>query len=175
VLQSSELHRPVNSVGSDSKTAFASLDELNTDIGPTNLYNRTKFAQILFIKALERRKRNGQLGFQGGEKGEAPWSNATHPGAVSTDQPKQAEEAYGTLGTLGVMAVRPFMKDPIDQGCRPALFAATSSAIVEEDIWGKYIVPDRKITDPAKDTSDEELQESLWALSEKLVGEKFEL
>lgn len=77
-LQSSELHRPVNSVGKDSKVQFASLEELNRDIGAMNLYDRTKFAQILLVKALERRKRAGQLGFHGGEKGEAPWTNATH-------------------------------------------------------------------------------------------------
>jgi len=172
VLQSSELHRPINAVGSDSQVAFTSLDELNTDIGPTNLYNRTKFAQILFVKAIERRKQQAKLGFKGGAKGEAPWVNATHPGAVSTDQPEQAVEAYGVLGKLGVMAVRPFMADPVKQGCRPALFAATSTAIVEEDIWGAYIIPDRKVSNPSKDVLNEKLQENLWTLTERLLTER---
>jgi len=171
-LQSSELHRPVNSVEQDSKVRFESLQELNRDIGAMNLYNRTKFAQILVVKALERRKKAGQLGFKGGPQGKSPWTNATHPGGVKTDQQDQAVEAYGTMGKLGVMAVRPFMKDPVDEGCRPILFAATSPAIVDEDIWGQYIVPDRKVTDPSKDTNDDVLQENLWKLSMQLLSEK---
>jgi WW domain-containing oxidoreductase len=171
-FQSSELHRPINAIGKDTKVAFESLAELNTDIGPTNLYNRSKFAQILIVKALQRRKQAGQLGFKGGDKGEAPWVNATHPGAVSTDQPKQAEEAYGKLGTIGVAIARPFMTDPVSNGCRSILFASTSPAIVEEDIWGEYIIPDRKVSDPSKDTNDEKLQENLWKLTEQILTDR---
>lgn len=171
-LQSSDLHRPVNSVGSDSKVFFTSLQELNTDIGAMNLYNRSKFAQILLVKALERRKKLGHLKFKGGDQGEAPWTNATHPGGIKTDQQDQAVEAYGVLGKIGVAIVRPFLKDPVDEGCRPILFAATSPAIIDEDIWGKYIVPDRKVTAPSKDTDDEQLQENLWKLTEQLLTER---
>lgn len=171
-LQSSSLHQPVNSVGEDSKVAFESLAELNRDIGPANLYNRTKFAQILFVKALQRRKKAAQLGFRGGDTGEAPWTNATHPGAVKTDQQDQAVEAYGTLGKIGVAVVRPFFKDPMDEGCRSMLFAATSPAVIEEDIWGEWIVPDRKVTKPSKDTEDEVVQENLWRLTEQLLTER---
>jgi WW domain-containing oxidoreductase len=62
---------------------------------PTLLYNRTKLAQIVFLRELYLRIKSGQFGEVTGTKG-LPWINATHPGAVSTDQPKQAEEAYGT-------------------------------------------------------------------------------
>lgn len=44
VLQSSEMHRAI----SDAK--FASQAELNTDIGPAKLYNRTKLAQVLYAR-----------------------------------------------------------------------------------------------------------------------------
>jgi hypothetical protein len=64
------------------------------------------------------------------------------------------------------------MVDPVDKGCRSILFAATSPAVVEEDIWGAYIVPDRKVTDPSKDTKDEVLQENLWKLTEQLLEER---
>jgi NAD(P)-dependent dehydrogenase (short-subunit alcohol dehydrogenase family) len=170
-LQSSELHRPINSVGEDSKVQFASVQELNTDIGAMNLYNRTKFAQILLVKALQARKKAGQLRFKTGPQDEAPWTNATHPGGVRTNQQDQAFEAYGALGKLGVLAVQPFMKGPVDEGCRSILFAATSPAIAEEDIWGQYIVPGRKVTDPSKDTDDDVLQENLWKLCEHLLLE----
>lgn len=65
--------------------------------------------------------------------------NATHPGAVSTDQQKQAEDAYGTVGKVGVALVRPFMKDPVDQGCRAALFAATGEDVVKDAVQGQYV------------------------------------
>lgn len=133
VLQSSDLHR-----GPNGDAKFESVEEMNTNIGPMKLYNRTKFAQVLFIHALKERKEKGQLGFDpDAERG--PWLIATHPGGVVTDQQKQAEDAYGTLGKIGVAAVKPFMKDPVDEGCRPALFAATSEDIVKEKIQGAYV------------------------------------
>lgn len=172
VLQSSDLHRPVGSFGSDSKVSFESLEELNRDIGAMNLYNRSKLAQIMFVRAFRRRQQRGLLGFNSAEF-EAPWTNATHPGAIKTDQQDQAVEAYGNLGKLGVKATRPFMKDPVDEGCRPVLFAATSEDVIKEGIWGEYIVPDRKVTEPSKRARDEHLQEKLWGLTVGLLGEKF--
>lgn len=133
VLQSSDLHRsPLSSV------KFASLDEINTDMGPNSLYSRTKLAQILFARALVRRMRDNEPGFQS-PKFDGPWVNAVHPGGVATDQLSQAVDAYGTLGKVGVTAVKPFMKDPVDEGCRPALFAATSKDVAKEGIQGQYV------------------------------------
>ena len=65
--------------------------------------------------------------------------NAVHPGGVATDQQEQAIDAYGTKGKIGVKAVRPFLKDPVDEGCRSALFAATSEDVVREKIQGQYV------------------------------------
>lgn len=163
-FQSSDLHRM-----SPSDVKFADLAEINQDIGASYLYNRSKLAQLLIVYALQRRKQRGELGLK---PGQAPWINATHPGGVLTDQQDQAIEAYGTLGKIGVMAVRPFMKDPIDQGCRPMLFAATSDAIKDEKIDGSYIVPDRKVTEPSSQAQDEKLQEALWKLTEKVLKDK---
>lgn len=134
VVQSSEFHR----IHSISDLQFASVQELNKDIGPSNLYARTKLAQVLFIQALIRRKQRGELGFDRNPDA-GPWLLASHPGAVSTDQPEQAVDAYGILGKIGVTAIRPFMKDPESQGCRPALFAATSSQIVTDQLQGAYV------------------------------------
>ena len=131
VLQSSDLHRMA-----PSSTKFASLDEINQDIGASYLYNRSKLAQVLFIRALVRRMEQRKLGF---ESTEQVWANASHPGAVSTDQQKQAEDAYGVAATVLTAVTRPLMKDPIDQGCRPALFAATAHEIISEKIQGQYV------------------------------------
>ncbi|KAM0228210.1 hypothetical protein ACHAP5_012005 [Fusarium lateritium] len=163
-LQASDMHR-----AAPGDIKFADLEEINRDIGPSYLYNRTKLAQILLVKALARRKQHGQLGMQ---PGKGPWINATHPGGVKTDQQEQAIDAYGTLGKVGVALVRPFMKDPLDEGCRPILFAATSDAIKDEKIDGSYIVPDRKVTDPTSQALDEGLSEQLWTLTEKILKDK---
>lgn len=121
-----------------SSTTFTSIDEINTDIGPNSLYSRTKLAQILFVRALVRRIQNNEPGFQSA-KFDGPWVNATHPGGVNTDQLEQAVDAYGTVAKVGVAAIRPFMKDPVDEGCRSALFAATSEDVAHEKIQGQYV------------------------------------
>ena len=132
VLMSSEVHR------SPLSTTFTSVDEINTDLGPNSLYARSKLAQILFVRAIVRRMENNEPGFQS-PKYSGPWINAIHPGGVNTDQQEQAVDAYGTKGKLGVKAVKPFLKDPIDQGCRSGLFAATSEDVVKEGIQGQYV------------------------------------
>ncbi len=131
VWQSSDLHRMA-----PSSTKFADVNEINTDIGAAYLYNRTKLAQVLFIRALVRRMQNKELGFTSMEQ---VFANATHPGGVNTDQQEQAVEAYGTLGRVAVAGARKLMKDPIEEGCRPALFATTSEAVVQEKLQGQYV------------------------------------
>jgi WW domain-containing oxidoreductase len=164
VYESSEFHR----LGV-SDIEFKDIAELNTDIGASKLYARSKLAQVLLVECFSRRKAASQLGLS---PGHAPWINAVHPGAVSTDQPEQAIDAYGTVGKLGVKAARLVMKEPVDEGCRPALFAATSADVAKDGVDGKYIVPDRKVTDTGKQAGREELQERCWALVEGLLKEK---
>lgn len=160
---SSDMHR-----AAAPSTTFATLDEMNKDIGAALLYNRTKLGQIVFLRELYLRIKSGQFGQVTGSQG-LPWINATHPGAVSTDQPKQAEEAYGTLGKIGVVAVRPLMKDPVAQGCRSALFAATSPDVVSEQIQNSYIVPDRKVTEASSQAQNTVLGLNLWRLNKEVL------
>ncbi|KAI8941953.1 hypothetical protein NX059_000065 [Plenodomus lindquistii] len=166
VHQSSDLHRATK-----TEWKFESISEINQDIGAAFLYNRTKLAQILFLRQLYARIKAGQFGPVTGTTG-LPYINATHPGGVSTDQQKQAEEAYGTLGTIGVAVVRPFMKDPVSQGCRPAVFAATSDDVVKEQIQNSYIVPDKKVTEPSNQAKDSALSLNLWKLTKEVLESK---
>jgi WW domain-containing oxidoreductase len=166
VHQSSDMHK-----GATSSMKFESVAEMNQDIGATLLYNRTKLAQILFLRELYRRIKAGQFGTVTGTTG-LPWINATHPGAIKTDQQDQAVEAYGTLGKIGVAAVRPFLKDPVSQGCRSALFAATSSDIATEQVQNSYIIPDRKVTEPSKQALDKALSLNLWKLTKQVLESK---
>jgi len=166
VAQSSDLHRAASS---DFK--FASIEEMNQDIGAMQLYNRTKLAQVIFFHELVHRIKAGQFGQIIGNTG-FPWINATHPGGVSTDQQEQAIEAYGTLGKIGVAAVRPLMKDPVKQGCRPILFAATHPDIVKDQVQGSYIVPDRKVTEPSDQSKSPVLGLNLWRLTKQILEQK---
>ncbi|KAF8536735.1 hypothetical protein BDD12DRAFT_988164 [Trichophaea hybrida] len=166
VLQSSDLHKLA-----PSSTSFSTLAEINIDIGPSYLYNRSKLAQILFIRGLVQRLNDGRLGDgQGGEKN--LFCNATHPGAVSTCQQEQAEDAYGLLGKAAVKVARPFMKDPVTEGCLPALWAATAGEVKSENVTGQYITPPNKASEPSKQAQDQALADRLWELSERLLREK---
>jgi len=167
VFQASENHRIAS-----SSTKFADEEEINTDIGPTLLYNRSKLAQVLGMLAIQRRMQAGGDATVDAAASDKIYVNATHPGAVNTDQPEQAVEAYGTLGKIGATLIRPFMSDPVKTGCRSALFAATSPEVEEQGITGKYIVPEKSVTDPSKQAQDVELGESLWKLSHKLLSMK---
>lgn len=68
--------------------------------------------------------------------------------------------------------VRPFLGDPVDQGCRSALFATTSPDIAKEQIQGAYIVPDRKPTDPSSQAKDDNLSANLWNLTKEVLESK---
>lgn len=166
VLQSSEFHRRLT-----SNPDFASLAELNRDIGASPLYARTKLAQVLLVRYMHSLKSQpeNKLGLK---QDQAPWINATHPGVVATGQQQQAIDAYGTAGKIGVKAIRPFMTEPIDDGCRSALFAATATEINTEQIDGEYIVPDKKVTEVSKEAKDEQLGERCWKLMENILQDK---
>lgn len=79
VFMSSEMHR-----FSPSSTVFASVEEINTDIGATELYARSKLAQILITRELARRLGKGELGFAQSPSYRFVIVNATHPDGVKT-------------------------------------------------------------------------------------------
>jgi NAD(P)-dependent dehydrogenase (short-subunit alcohol dehydrogenase family) len=127
VFLSSEMHRTA-----PSNVHFASLDEINdSSIGPTQLYGRTKLAQILGAKyGLRDRviKPNG----------DRIYAVCVHPGAVNTAMQQQWKDAYpGILGKLLTSAMLFVGRDP-EQGAYSALWAATSMEIEEKDYNGWY-------------------------------------
>lgn len=170
VLMSSEMHR-----FAPKSTEFASLDELNTDIGGTQLYARSKLAQILLVRQLVERMERGEFGFDNGkDPNQAVLINATHPGGVKTPQQEALKGAYGSFWYGIVDAViRPFMVDPVAVGCRSGLFAGTNNKeFMEQRLQGKYIVPDKKVMEPTKQAQDDEMAERLWKLSIELLRER---
>jgi WW domain-containing oxidoreductase len=169
VLMSSEMHS-----FSPSSTEFSSVKGINTDFGATELYARSKLAQILITRELARRLDKGELGFSQTPSHRLVIVNATHPGGVKTPQQDQMPAAYGeTAGKVITKMVRPLLTDPIRHGCRSELFAATSLKMFEgEGVHGQYIMSDKKISEVSKKGQDDAMATRLWNLSIGLLREK---
>jgi len=161
VFEASEMHR-----GAPSNVHFGSLEEINNpDIGPTELYGRTKLAIILGVKyGLVKRviEKNGDHIF----------ALSVHPGAVNTAMQQQWKDAYpGLLGKVLTAAMLAGGRD-VEQGSFSALYAATSPE-VEEKGWNGYYLNDP--ANPGKESaqaSDPALGAALWELSERIIKEK---
>ena len=88
---------------SPKDTKFASLGELNQDMGPMTQYGRSKLANILYSRYLTRHL-----------QAEYPsiLINATHPGVVETKMSSQdVLEPYPRAGYLMKEGLKPFKKD----------------------------------------------------------------
>ena len=162
---------------------FASLDEINTDIGQTQLYFRAKLAQLLLTRELASRleQRQPRLDQPKAERASSVSQaqpsvlvNAVHPGAYCrTPLVYQLKVALGLVGTLFLLLLAPFMPDPMTIGCRSGLFASTPNAeLMNNRFQGQYIVPDKKIQQPGKMARDAEMGMRLWELCMKVLEAK---
>jgi WW domain-containing oxidoreductase len=61
------------------------------------------------------------------------------------------------------------MKDPVSQGCRSALFAATSPDVVKDQVQNSYIIPDRKVTESSGQAQNTVLGLNLWKLTKEVL------
>ncbi|OAK99464.1 NAD(P)-binding protein, partial [Phaeosphaeriaceae sp. SRC1lsM3a] len=144
--------------GAPKDTKFASLDELNRDLGPNGQYGRSKLASILYAKYLDRHLHSQYPNII---------SNATHPGVVETRQSTQhIHEAYPLLGYGVSVGAHLFKKDQFE-GCVSTMFAAT--AATES---GQYICPPAIIEAGSALANDDNLGEQLMDLTWKVVKEK---
>lgn len=142
-------------------------DNINFDDGksyhPFSAYGQSKTANILFTKALAKR---GITSF------------AVHPGVIfSTSLAKSldmslldtidevAKQNTGQALTIGEAK-------NIEQGVATTIRAVIDPEIAKDS--GSYMV-DCQVEDVREYAKDEEMVEKLWALSEQLVGEKFEI
>lgn len=172
VMMSSEMHKIV-----PSSCGFHDVAELNTDIGATELYGRSKLAQVLVVGHMAKLLDSGKLGFDNASNGHnLVIVNATHPGGVNTPQQDQFPNAYGNIaGKVIKKMVRPLMTDPVRHGCRSALFVMTSPEVVHGEgapLQGEYVMPDKKVSEVSKKGQDEEMGARLWELSLGLLREK---
>lgn len=91
-----------------SDTKFASLDELNRDLGPMGQYGRAKLAAILYAKYHAKHLTPEHPNIL---------ANAVHPGVVKTKMSQDdIHEPYPLAGYLMSGALAPFKKDQFE-GC----------------------------------------------------------
>ncbi|OSS54387.1 hypothetical protein B5807_00171 [Epicoccum nigrum] len=161
VFEASEMHRTA-----PPNVHFASIEELNNpDIGPTQLYGRTKLAMILGAKyGLRDRviKPNS----------DNVYALSVHPGAVNTAMQQQWKDAYpGITGVLLSNAMLAVGRS-VEQGAYSALWALTDPSIEEKDLNGYYFADPGKEGKETAQASDPALGAALWDLSTRLVKEK---
>ena len=141
-----------------SDTKFESLDELNRDLGPNGQYGRSKLANILYSRYLNRHLTSAHPKIL---------VNATHPGFVDTKMSKDdIHEPYPLGGYAMSVAMGPLKKD-IMQGCVSTVFAATVTTKS-----GEYICPPAVPESGNAMAQDEQLGENLMKLTRELVKEK---
>ncbi|KAK4237255.1 hypothetical protein C8A03DRAFT_34786 [Achaetomium macrosporum] len=152
--QASNLHNKA-----PSNTKFASLDEINTDVGSNGQYARSKLAVLLYARYFARKvTKNGYPNVL---------MNATHPGFVSSKQSrKDIFEPFPAGGYAMSHGIEPFKKDQFE-GSVPTVYAAT----VTNDS-GQYICPPAIPEEGSAQSQSEELAERLMELTRNIVREK---
>ncbi|KAK7981319.1 hypothetical protein PG988_003557 [Apiospora saccharicola] len=145
--------------GAPSDTKFASLEELNQDLGPNPLYGRSKLAAILYARYFTRKVT---------EQGHPNLiMNAVHPGLVSTKQSTHdIHEPFPILGYGVSVVMEPFKKSQFE-GCVSSMFAATKT-----DKGGQYICPPAVPEPGSAMAQDDALADQLMELTRKVVAEK---
>lgn len=113
-----------------SDVAFASVDEIQKDYGPTVQYARSKLAELLYAKYLARHLTPQYPDIL---------VNASYPGIVDTAQTNDhIREAYPVLGCGMAVGLKPFRKDQFD-GCVSTMYAAT--VCEDSGLYSAYILP----------------------------------
>lgn len=145
-------------VGAPSDTKFASLAELNRDLGANPQYGRSKLANILYSRYLAKHLTSKYPNIL---------INATHPGFVRTKMSvEDIHEPFPLGGYVMSAAMKPFQKDQFEGGLS-ILYAATKT-----EKSGQYICPPAVPEDGSKMAQDSELGEQLMKLTRQIVMEK---
>lgn len=133
---------------------------------PMRAYAQSKLANLIFGMELQRRSDAGNWGID---------SISAHPGATRTDLMTKGAGRWSALGLARRLMW--FMFQPVEQGARPLLYAATSPAAKK----GEYYGPDgrnemRGNPAPARIHAEAEsvtIGRQLWDVSEQLTGAKW--
>ncbi|KAF8600690.1 NAD-P-binding protein [Ceratobasidium sp. AG-I] len=125
-------------------------------------YGRSKLANILFAKELQRRL---------DEDGYDIILTSLHPGNVRTDSSITLMSKIPIIG-LAVGFMVGYMFASVPDGAYTSVFAATNPIVRAEPkaYKGKYLVPMGRIAAPSPLAEDLELGKQLWELTEKVVA-----
>ena len=133
-------------------------------------YSQSKLANLIFARELNRRSR---------EAGWGVLSNAAHPG-MSKPDPQFSGPEQSMNGRFLKLSQRfmPFMWQEIDEGIKPALYAASSPQAVGGAFYGPHGffeaagggVQEAKIPVHANNEAD---ARQLWEISEQLTGVRY--
>jgi NAD(P)-dependent dehydrogenase (short-subunit alcohol dehydrogenase family) len=141
-----------------SDCSFASLSELNTDLGPNGQYGRSKLAQMLYCKYLSKHLTT---------RCPTILANSVHPGFVETQMSAEdIHEPYPIGGYAMSVGMKPFKKDQW-MGCVSAMFAGTKT-----EKSGQYICPPAIPEEGNKVYNKEGLDEALMKLTQQIVKDK---
>lgn len=141
-----------------SDCKFASLKELNQDLGPNGNYGRSKLAVMLHARWLNRHLTS---------KYPKILANSIHPGFVHTKMSEtDIHEPYPLGGYAMSTLMKPFKKDQFE-GATPAMYCAT---VTEKS--GEYICPPAIPEAGSKLAQDMDLAEQLMKLTEEIIKEK---
>ncbi|HLY53522.1 MAG TPA: hypothetical protein VKQ31_10970, partial [Steroidobacteraceae bacterium] len=127
-------------------------DLMNARVSFMRAYERSKLANLLFVRALARRL-----------AGTGVTVNAAHPGLVASELFRACPSP---LRFLLATVVRPFMRSPA-RGAGTSVYLATSPEVEGES--GGYFLDCHRVTPSAAARSDE-AAERLWAESARLTG-----
>jgi len=144
VVVASEAHR---------RAGWLDFDDLmNARVGPLRAYQRSKLANLLFVRALAKRTAPGGVTV-----------NAAHPGLVASELFRGTPRA---LKLLLATVVRPFMRSPA-RGAETSVYLATSPDVAGKS--GGYYSDCRKLT-PADPARCDVAAARLWQESVRLTG-----
>lgn len=174
VVMASNLH-----FSADSSVKWESIDELNTHIGPTLQYNRSKMGNVLYAKKLARMFKEEGIA-------QKVFVNCIHPGVVKTAQQDGVLETYtekiqanlgdGVVGNAVSSALeganhvaRALLMKDSPEGALSALYAGTSPEVREKGLQGEYIVPSGTVQTADKRALDEKYQDKFWGLLQECI------
>ncbi|KAG8787330.1 hypothetical protein FRC12_015675 [Ceratobasidium sp. 428] len=127
-------------------------------------YSRTKLANILFTRELQRRL---------DDEGSDIISLSLHPGYVATDAAKVATSKMPIFGVISSILVKLFFIDEAG-GARNSVYAASNPTVRADPkrFKGQFLTPVGKVTAPAAIAQDKQLARDLWSLTDRIMQQR---
>ncbi|GAB1521076.1 hypothetical protein RhiTH_004167 [Rhizoctonia solani] len=127
-------------------------------------YSRTKLANLLFTKELQRRLDS---------EGSSIIAVSVHPGYVATAAARESTAKMPILGWISGILVKLFFIDEA-AGARNSVYAASDPTVRSDSQKhrGSFITPVGKIATPSDLAQNQDLARDLWNLTEKLVYQR---